>query len=52
MLRDTKNDLIFTINELTQDEQEEWIKDQYRKQGLTLKNISAEDEADIMQLLD
>jgi len=53
MFRDVKSDLIFTMNELTKDEQEEWIKEEYRERGMNMNHvISEEDEKDIQLLLD
>ena len=52
MLRDVKSNLLFTINELSQDEQEEWLLEQREKMGLTWDApLSAQDKQDVQLLL-
>ena len=50
LLRDTKNNIYFTINELTNEEKEIWLLEQIKERGIS--NPTKRDEQDLEILLD
>ena len=50
MIRDVKTDLLFTINELSQDEQEAYVRKQLRESGKSA--FTHDEEEDIKLFLD
>lgn len=53
MMRDVKTNMIFSINELTEEETTEWMSEQLQKRGLRSETqLTRQDERDIAVLLD
>lgn len=48
MFRDVKTDMLFTINLLSKDEQEEWVKAQMKQQGYSITSKQQQQQMEIL----